>query len=184
MTIQPEQTPQNKSDVGLDRDLFLRMLLRDLAGNLQELIGQEASEGYISLVGASIGEGINKMYLNHLSCNELDLEQVAQVLVDLKDKIQGDFYIVDISDKAIVLQNRRCPFGEFVHGRSSLCMMTSNVFGRIAADNLGYARVDIEQAIANGDSECRVVVNLDRDNEASPSAREYFKIDIPVEVIG
>lgn len=184
MSMQANPTAQANDDVGLDRDLFLRMLLRDLAGNLQELIGQEASEGYMSLVGASLGDAINKMYLVMHDGDSLDIDRVAQVLVDLKEKIQGDFYIVEISDKAIVLQNRRCPFGDFVQGRTSLCMMTSNVFGRIAADNLGYAKVDIEQAIARGDPQCRVVVNLDREAEAGSEAREYFKIDLPVEVIG
>ena len=52
----------------------------------------------------------------------------------------------------------RSPFAEKVVGRPALCMMTSNVFGSIAAENLGYAKVVLEQAIARGDSGCRVVV--------------------------
>ena len=55
-------------------------------------------------------------------------------------------------------------------------MMTSNVFGSIAAENLGYAKVVLEQAIARGDSGCRVVVYL-KPSEAAQQAtgREYFK---------
>jgi len=45
-------------------------------------------------------------------------------------------------------------------------MMTSNVFGSIAADNLGYAKVAIEQAIARGDAGCWVVVYLKPTPEA------------------
>ncbi len=97
------------------------------------------------------------------------------MLVDLKQRIQGDFYIIEEREDRIVLGNRQCPFGGYVEGRPSLCMMTSNVFGRIAAENLGYARVDIEQSIAAGDPLCRVVVYLRPQERTEPSAREYFR---------
>ena len=58
-------------------------------------------------------------------------------------------------------------------------MMTSNVFGVIAADNLGYAKVDLENTIAEGDSFCRVVVYLNPDDDSAQSAsgREYFEAE-------
>jgi hypothetical protein len=39
-------------------------------------------------------------------------------------------------------------------------MMTSNIFGHIAAENLGYSKVELQRTIAEGHSECRVVVYL------------------------
>jgi hypothetical protein len=53
--------------------------------------------------------------------------------------------------------------------------MTSNVFGSIAADNLGYAKVVLEETIAQGAPGGRVVVHL-RDTAAARDAdgREYF----------
>jgi hypothetical protein len=65
---------------------------------------------------------------------------VADALVDLKRRIGGDFFVIEQGDDKIVLGNRRCPFGEMVEGRASICMMTSNVFGSIIADNLGFAK--------------------------------------------
>ncbi|MEQ9315309.1 MAG: methanogen output domain 1-containing protein, partial [Henriciella sp.] len=73
----------------------------------------------------------------------------------------------------VVLANRQCPFGAYVEGRPSLCMMTSNVFGTIAASNLGYANVEIEKSIARGHSGCRVVVNF-LQPDTPPRGREYF----------
>lgn len=57
-------------------------------------------------------------------------------------------------------------------------MMTSNVFGAIAAENLGYAKVHLAETIANKDNGCTVVIYL-QDTEASRTAygREYFSID-------
>jgi hypothetical protein len=61
-----------------------------------------------------------------------------------------------------------------VVGRPSLCMMTSNVFGVLAAESAGYAKVVLEQTIAQGDPGCRVVVYL-KPGPAADAAegREY-----------
>lgn len=98
------------------------------------------------------------------------------MLVDLKRRIQGEFFIIEEDDEKIVPGNRACPFAEKVVGRPALCMMTSNVFGSIAAENLGYAKVVLEQAIARGDNGCRVVVYLKPSETAQQATgREYFK---------
>jgi hypothetical protein len=160
----------------LDRDVFMRTLLRHLAGTLQKVVGLEEASGFVSIVGQSMGDEINRTYKKSMSVENLSREQVAEVLVDLKRRIQGDFYVIEQDNEKIVLGNRACPFADKVVGRPALCMMTSNVFGSIAADNLGYAKVTIEQAIAQGDPGCRVVVYLKPTPAAEAAAgREYFK---------
>jgi predicted ArsR family transcriptional regulator len=167
--------PLSELPVLLERDVFLRTLIRELAGTLQEVVGMEEASGFISVVGQRVGDQINESYRNALAVSNLSRGQVAQVLVDLKRRIQGDFFIVEESDEKIVLGNRACPFAEKVIGRPALCMMTSNVFGTIAADNLGYSKVVIERSIAQGHPECRVVVCLKPTPEAEAVAgREYF----------
>jgi hypothetical protein len=55
-------------------------------------------------------------------------------------------------------------------------MMTSNVFGYITAENLGYAKVELQQTIAQGGKECRVVVYLKATEESEKAeGREYFQ---------
>jgi predicted ArsR family transcriptional regulator len=162
--------------VPLERDLFLRSLLRHLAGTLQKVVGLSEASGFISVVGQEIGDEINAAYKQALGVQGLTRAQVAEVLVDLKRRIQGDFFVIEEDDEKIVLGNRACPFAEKVVGRPALCMMTSNVFGSIAAENLGYAKVAIEQAIARGDAGCRVVVHLTPTAASEAAAgREYFK---------
>lgn len=170
------ELPVCEIPVPLERDLFLRSLLRELAGTLEEVVGLEEASGFISIVGQRIGEQIDQQYRQTLQVDALDQRQVAAVLVDLKRRIEGDFYVIEQDHEKLVLGNRRCPFGDKVLDRPSLCMMTSNVFGAITADNLGYAKVSIEQAIARGDAGCRVVVYF-RQTEQSESAagREYFQ---------
>jgi len=177
MTESPAAKPPVSSlPLPLERDLFLRTLLRHLAGTLQTVVGLEEASGFISVVGQEIGDEINHAYKAALAVDHLSREQVGEVLVDLKRRIQGDFFIVEQDAEKIVFGNRACPFAEKVVGRPALCMMTSNVFGSIAADNLGYSKVVIEQAIARGDAGCRVVVHLKPTPAAQAAVgREYFK---------
>ncbi len=162
--------------VPLERDVFLRTLLRHLAGTLQKVVGLEEASGFVSVVGQEMGDEINRTYKDALAVSRLSREQVADVLVDLKRRIRGDFFVVEQDDEKIVFGNRACPFAEKVVGRPALCMMTSNVFGSIAADNLGYSKVVIEQAIARGDAGCRVVVYIKQTpTSEAAGGREYFK---------
>lgn len=163
-------------DIPLERDLFLRKLLRELTGTLQDIVGMEAATGYINTVGAVMGEWIEQQYRQGLGGDHLDVQQVADVFVDLKQRLNGDFYIISLDNEKIVVGNRRCPFGEFAQDRPSLCMMTSNVFGRIAAENIGYARVELQKTIAQKDPECRIVVHLKPRENAPADEREYYSI--------
>ena len=161
--------------VPLDRDLFLRTLIRELAGALQDVVGLEDASGFISIVGQNMGHQIEALYKNAAGVQTLNRAQVAAVLVDLKRRIQGDFFVIEQDEARIVLGNRACPFAEKVVGRPAMCMMTSNVFGSIAANNLGYAKVSLEETIASGAPTCRVVIYLKPTAAAvAADGREYF----------
>ena len=162
----------------LERDLFLRTLIRQLAGTLEDVVGLEEAEGYISVVGQSVGEWINETYKGELDQSKLTRDQVIGVLIDLKERIQGEFYIRSEDENKIEFGNKQCPFGDKVHGRSSMCMMTSNVFGSVTAENLGYAKVELKETIARGNQECNVVVHFKRTDESdNANGREYFGLD-------
>jgi predicted ArsR family transcriptional regulator len=176
MSEQPVQQRVQELDLPLQRDVFLRNLIRALSGTLEEVVGLTEASGFISVVGQTIGDEINRDYRLALGASSLTRPQVAAVLVDLKRRINGDFYIIEEDDTKIVLGNRRCPFEEKVLGRRSMCMMTSNVFGSIAAENLGYAKVELQETIAAGHPGCRVVVYLQPTPEAEAAeGREYYK---------
>lgn len=163
-------------NIPLERDLFLRTLIRELSGTLQDVVGLEEASGFVSVVGQRIGEQINSTYKSALQLDTLSRKQVGEVLVDLKRRIQGDFFVIEEDDEKIVLGNRQCPFGDKVHERPAMCMMTSNVFGVIAADSLGYSKVSLEDTIAQGARGCRVVVYLKPSPEAEAAeGREYFR---------
>lgn len=165
---------QAMPDPGLDRDLFLRTLVRELAGTLEETVGLEDAAGYIAIVGRRIGAWLDESYREALGVDRLSREQVAAVHVDLKRRIHGEFVQHESAPERLEYTNTRCPFAEKVLGRESMCMMTSNVFGLIAAENLGYAKVELAETIARGDGRCRVVVHLEPGSGEHAPGREYF----------
>ncbi|MBO6518850.1 MAG: transcriptional regulator [Rhodospirillales bacterium] len=164
-------------DIDRDRDRFLRELIGELSETLENVVGLSEAAGFIAVVGARIGAMMDRDYRDALGVERMEVEQVAAALVDLKQRLDSGFSIESIDDSKIVLRNTRCPFGELVKGRTSLCMMTSNVFGKIAAENLGYARLEIPESIAQGDQTCRVIVHLVPKDKRDPEpAREYFAV--------
>jgi predicted ArsR family transcriptional regulator len=162
--------------IPLHRDVFMRTIIRELAGTLQDVVGQDEASGFISVVGQTMGHQINSDYKKALHTEALTRTQVEAVLVDLKARIQGDFYVIESNDDVIVLGNNACPFGSKVRNRPVMCMMTSNVFGSITADNLGYAKVVLDKTIARGDPGCRVVVHLKHTPQAkADEGLEYYR---------
>jgi hypothetical protein len=99
-------------------------------------------------------------YRGALALSRLDRSQIASVLIDLKRRIAGDLHIISEDDEKIVLGNRACPFDPMVEGRPTMCMMTSNVFGSLTANHLGYAKIELQETIARGDPGSRVVIHL------------------------
>lgn len=144
----------------LTKDNFMRTVLRELSGLLEKTVGEQEASAYVTFVGLSVGRMINEEYIKAYGVQRMDVQQVAATLVDLKDRIDGGFRIESIDAEKIVLRNTHCPFGDKVIDRPSLCRMTNNVFGHIAAQNLGYARVQILKAIARRDDHCKVIVWL------------------------
>ncbi|WP_430009902.1 methanogen output domain 1-containing protein [Methylophaga lonarensis] len=168
-------SPENL-DLPLERDFFMRCLARHLSGTLENIIGLAEAEGFISVVGQGIGDEINQLYREALNVEKIPRDQLAAVLVDLKQRIQGNFAVEHDEGAEILLTSTSCPFGDKVVGRESLCMMTSNVFGTICAENTHYAKVVLEKTIARGDAGCKVRVFLE-DTEASEKQNgiEYFR---------
>ncbi len=173
-----ENTTLRELSIPLERDLFLRSLIREFAGTLEEVVGYKEAAGYISLVGQCMGDWLNNLYKKALKVEHLTREQVIEILVDLKNRIGGEFSIVERDEDKIVLKNTTCPFEDKVLDRPSICMMTSNVFGTIVSQNLGYAKVVLEQTIAERADYCRVIVYMKLTSESEEKeGREYFGPD-------
>ncbi len=151
-------------------------MLLELEKLMEDVIGTEESKGFVGIVADHVGAMFHEKYKSQLGSDMASPEVIAHVLVDLKRRIGGQFSISSISPESIILQNYKCPFGTNVVGKTPLCNMTANVFGKIAATESGYAAVELNKTIANGDGHCHVVVHLRPLKERRDIAHEYFGV--------
>lgn len=130
---------------------------------------------------------IEQLGLNASSCFEgayrqeseldgtLDHDQYADMIVEIKNKIGGNFSRATSEPGMVRVINTRCPFGETVMQAPELCRMTSSVFGGIAARNFGYAKVILDKRIAVGDGMCEVRIYTDAEKAATLQGDEYHR---------
>ncbi|MEQ8429387.1 MAG: methanogen output domain 1-containing protein [Roseovarius sp.] len=140
---------------------------------MEDTIGLVEASSFVGQVGDELGASISRRYAEAMRGLPEEPGALADILSDLKSRIGGNFSVESVSETEIVLVNSACPFADRVKGRPSLCMMTTNVFGRIVSDARGYARVNIEKAIATGHPGCRVRVSL-QDDDAGDGF-EFFR---------
>lgn len=167
--------PEEAVDGTFSREPFLRALVVQLAQTVEEQHGPDAAEAAVAQVGTDVGSRIEDAWrAAERVVGRLTPEQMGDLYVRLKRAIEGDFYVIEANEERIVLGNRACPFGEVVRRAPALCRMTSAVFGGIAARNRGTAAVQLEERIAVGDPECRVIVWLkEPPPEAAPFVHRY-----------
>jgi predicted ArsR family transcriptional regulator len=170
----------HKLPIPLDRDRFVRDLLRAMTASLEQALGAERAAKLVADIGERTGEQFNLYYRAALKKVQLSREEVGAAMTDLKRRIDGDFYVIEQSDEKIVLGNRACPFGAKVKDRPALCMMTSSVFGTLASQNLGYAKVELRETIARNANECRVVIWLRQTAQAAQAVGREFKRPHPL----
>jgi PAS domain S-box-containing protein len=172
--LEPFLTP-----IVLDRDLFMRRLIAALGYLNEGILGSDLTGAYILNVGLSMGAAIEEEYKRFWGIDRcLTLDEYAHVIVDLKQKIQGNFSLVSKDAFKVVVRTTSCPFDTLVRQSPSLCFMTSSVFGGIAARNFGYAKVVLHQRIALGDPGCYVTIHLQRTPEAQMALGKEYVPDL------
>jgi len=132
------------------------------------LFGNHLGREYIVATGMQMGQIIDEKFKRfHKLSGFLNLEQYAALVVNLKQSIGGDFYLVEKTSNKVVVAANTCPFGNIITRASNLCMITSGVFGGIAALNFGFGKVSLRKRIGLGESQCEVCVYLENDGESA-----------------
>ena len=164
-----------REDGTFGKEPFLRALTVELAQVMHARQGPDVAEAVVAQVGANVGGRMEEAYRAARGISDrLSPEQIADLYVRLKGAIGGSFYVISADEEKIVLGNRNCPFGPVVQRQPGLCRMTSSVFGGIAARNTGRSSVVLEERIALGDPECRVVVWLGDNDPPDPDAAHHY----------
>ena len=83
---------------------------------------------------------------------------VAAAVMAAESELGGDFHLVSSDHERAVLANHRCPFGP--EPPPGLCRFTSALAGTVAARAVGSAEVSLDERLALGDAQCRLVIDL------------------------
>lgn len=133
-----------------------------------------STNAYIEHLGLSASrcfEEVSKKQLGYRG--KICTDQYADLIVNLKNQIGGEFSRASSAPGVVSVVNKRCPFGEVVKEAPELCRMTASVLGGIAARNFGYAKVFLERRIAMRDDMCEVFVYTNRQVAMGQPGDEY-----------
>lgn len=134
------------------------------------------SLNYIEQLGLSASDCFEAAYRQEFGCQgALDHDKYADMIVEIKNKIGGNFSRASSEPGMVRVVNTRCPFGDAVKQAPELCQMTSSVFGGIAARNFGYAKVVLDKRIAVGDGMCEVRIYTDAQKAVEFQGDEYHQ---------
>ncbi len=134
----------------------------------------KCNTSHITRIGLSAGACFESTYRDELGLKELlTVDQYADLIISLKNKIGGNFSLSTSRIGFVHVVNTQCPFGESVKQVPQLCAMTSSVFGGIAANNFGYAKVVLNKCISANDDICDVCIYTDKNIASSVTGDEY-----------
>ncbi len=160
----------------MDQVSFLQMFATQCLMAVKQGSSAHADQSapFIEHLGLSASECLEKMSRKQLGYdNEIDLDQLGELAVNLKNRIGGNFSRASSEPGVVRLVNSRCPFGDAVKQAPELCHMTSSVFGGIAARNFGYAKVHLKQRISAQDIRCEVLIYTEPAMAADLPGYEY-----------
>jgi predicted ArsR family transcriptional regulator len=153
----PEVPSPDEAGGPSGREAFLGAVTASLAQTVERSYGPAAAGAAVATVGLAMGARVEEEYRRTRQLTDrLTAQQMAELYVEMKASIGGDFFVISVDDDEVVLGNRRCPFGAAVTESPSLCQMTTSAFAGVATRNTGHGEVRLEQRIAVGDRECRV----------------------------
>lgn len=98
-----------------------------------------------------------------------DAQTFWRAFTAAESEIGGHFQLIRSDDERVELGCRRCPFGD--SPPPEMCRFTSALAGSLAARVGGSAVVALDERIAMGDPQCRVVVNFGSEKASRVSHR-------------
>lgn len=156
---------ESKPSLELTREVFLEMLL-SLFCSIEESQSVDSHDSSIRRVAESMGQRISEIYRNYWGLNRTFTPgEYAALLADFEHRIGGDMTVVSADGEKVDLKGENCPLAGGPSLSTSLCGVTSAVFGSIAAKNFGYGKV-VTGFSPNKENHCRLTVYLKKTPEA------------------
>ncbi len=155
---------------------FLQIFVAQSIKVLEQHSGQDkvGADRYIEHVGLSASHCLEEAARALLGyAGPITPDQYADVIINIKNRVGGNFSRASAAPGTVQVINTCCPFGDGVREAPELCRMTASVFGGIAARNFGYGKVELRKRIALNDGRCEVCIYTDAEAARDKPGDEY-----------
>jgi len=143
-------------------DINKTKFLKEMITGICENISTDQLKKAIEKIAIKIGQEISDIYRNFHNTAKLTKTQLIDSIIDAMNKLGAHFSLISEDKDKIVFRNSKCLFGNKIKRCQLLCLTTSNIIGKIVAENLGYSRVELKRTIANGYNEDIIRVYLNK----------------------
>lgn len=164
----------------LTPERYLQLFIMQTGGMAQG-VNCSSLESFIKKIVLNSSEALEDIYRESHGLNDiLSMQEYADLLVNLKNSIGGEFKVIEINENTLNIQTTKCPFGELIESTPALCHMTSSIFGGIGARNYGYAKVELRKRIALGSDHCEICIHRNPQASEQIIGDEYFSDGIKI----
>ncbi len=155
---------------------FLIVLFSDLMALLETVVGLDHAESIISTVGESQGARLAELYASQMDAPP-SVETAVAIVQDIVACCGGELRVVGWTETQLDLAFVKMPFGggrEFTQSLP-MRMVAISVFGRIFAEQTGYARIMLPQVRhIPADAVPEIRISLTEAGRLRSYEREYF----------
>jgi signal transduction histidine kinase len=149
----------------LTRESLMLQLITHLSKLTYSLFDDHFSREYIMAASLRMAQAIDKKCKEAYGNDDhLSLEQFINLQLSTSDKL---FHLTEKAENKVVVCSNTCPFEKIINEVPNLCMVTSAIFGGIAALNFGFSKVSLRKQIVLGDSCCEVCIYVKNDEESA-----------------
>ncbi len=158
----------------IDRGL-LQATLRGILDSVGAVLHPSALRQALRQIGIKLGRQASEQYrlVNGVS-DPLSRQDYARCLLSLKDIWGWDCVMLDERANSLSLRIPHCPFGSSAASGSELCGLESAVFGGIAADQFGYAKVCLNRGCGTPPQNCLVTIHIRKTDESLAAQGETY----------
>ncbi len=149
--------------VNLSKESFMNKLAIQMAVSAGDKKAVKAAS-------SKVADHIADLYIKYYGVDKLNTNQLMEAIEDCYNKIGGKATISEAARNKLAVECERCPFGDNVKLCKDLCYVSSNILGKLVSRNLGYAKVNIKNAIAQGADRCSIEIFL---KEGKEEGKEY-----------
>lgn len=162
---QNEMNEINKLPIPLNPESFFRSFIVELSCLLNDLYGIDTTAKIIQTTTQNVSTTIIQMYQDALETSQFSNQQVVEIVQDVMNRINGDFYLEKNTIPVILIKNQRCPFGNEVKRNPALCMITKEIHQSFFKETELEVSININQSIAEGASNCFIEIQKETINK-------------------